>query len=89
MKKLLLIIGLLCVAGIPLMAEGVTMGGQLDLNYFMYTPTDDNDDEADESFFGNISTKLTAKAELGENLTGFVKLNVYEDYSAGIDTNWG
>lgn len=91
MKKLMLLVGLLFVAGIPLMAADVTVGGQLDLNYFMDSPADDNDDEPSESYFGMVSTKLTAKADFGENLIGFVKLNLVEDpfgdgHSAGMDT---
>ena len=87
MKKIVLLIGLLLVAGIPLMAAEV--GGSLDLNYVMYTPEDTTDTESSESYFAMVTTKLTASAELGENLIGFVKLNLVEDpfgngHSAGI-----
>lgn len=91
MKKLMLMIGLLIAAGIPLMAADVTAGGQLDLNYVMWSPTDDNDNESSESYFAMVSTKFTVKADFGDDLTGFMKLNFIEDpfgtgHSFGIDT---
>jgi hypothetical protein len=84
MKKLILLVGLLVAAGIPLMAADI--GGVMDLNYFMETPKDDNDDEPSEGYFGMVSTKLTVKQELGENLDGFLKLALIEAKSDGIDS---
>jgi hypothetical protein len=89
MKKLMLMIGLLVAAGIPLMAADVTPFGQLDLNYIMLSPTDDNDNESSESFFAMVSTKLGVKADFGDDLIGYAKLNVVHDsgHSTGMHTD--
>jgi hypothetical protein len=89
MKKLMLLVGLLFVAGIPLMAADVTVGGVLDLNYVMDSPADDDDDEPSESYFGTVSTKLTTKADFGDDLIGFAKLNFVEDINMGTGHSYG
>lgn len=80
MKKLLIVA--LMLAMIP--AFAVEVGGQLDLNYIMETPNDDLIEP--ESYFGMVSTKLTFKQELMEGTTGFVKMNLLEPKSDGMDS---
>jgi hypothetical protein len=89
MKKLMLLVGLLFVAGIPLMAADVTVGGQLDLNYVMESPADDDDNEPSESYFMPLTTKLTTKADFGDDLIGFAKLHFMEDLVMGTGHSYG
>lgn len=87
MKKLMLIVGLLMIAGIPLMAAEVTVSGVIDVNYFvMDTPTDDNDDEPSEGYFNEVCAGLKVSAELDEGLKGVMKLAVVEPKSDGVDS---
>jgi hypothetical protein len=78
MKKLLIVALMLAV----LPAFAVEFGGKIDLNYHMETPNDDTIEP--ESYFGMVSTKITLKEELGEGLTGFVKLDLDENKSNGV-----
>lgn len=79
MKKLMLMVGLIVAAGIPLMAADVTTSGQLDLNYVMDSPKDDNDDESSESYFTTIWTKLKVNADFGKDMNGLIMFNFLED----------
>lgn len=89
MKKLMLLVGLLMIAGIPLMAAEVTVSGIIDANYFNDTPTDDNDDEPSEGYFGEICASLKVTAELAEGLKGVAKLAMVEAKSAGVNSTSG
>lgn len=90
MKKLMLLVGLLMIAGIPLMAAEVTVSGVIDVNYFvMDTPNDDNDDEPSEGYFNEVCAGLKVTAELDEGLTGVMKLAVVEPKSAGVNSTSG
>jgi hypothetical protein len=85
MKKLMLLVGLLFVAGIPLMAADFT--GVFDVNFFvMDTPTDDDDNEPTEGYFNEICASLKVTQELGEGLTGVMKLAMVEGKSNGVDS---
>jgi len=84
MKKSILILGLLVAAGIPLMAADVTVSGVVDPTYMMVTPEDDNDNEADQSYFGLVESSVSVKAEIDKGLVGLVKLQLMEPQSNGI-----
>jgi hypothetical protein len=88
MKKLVVILLMLAVA--PVMA--VEIGGIIDLNYFMPSTADTDDGgssledyEINNSAFGEVSTALWATQELGEGLTGKIKLAMVEPLSNGAD----
>jgi hypothetical protein len=89
MKKLVVILLMLAVA--PVMA--VEIGGIIDVNYFMpsYADSDINgtantEEECGNSYFGEVGASLWATQELGEGLTGKVKLAMAESKSDGIDS---
>lgn len=88
MKKLLVVIMMLAFA--PIMA--VDISGQIDMNYFMrsWADTDDDvvdDNEVNDAFFGTMAgnTKILFTQDMGDGLTAALKLMVVE-LSEGADT---
>jgi hypothetical protein len=87
MKKLMLLVGLLMIAGIPLMAAEVTTTGIIDANYFNESPTDDNDDEPAEGYFGEVCASVKLTAALDDGLKGVVKIAMAEGKSQGQNSS--
>jgi hypothetical protein len=82
MKKLLLI--MLLMVSVPLIA--LDFGAQVDVNFVMQSFNDDNRES--ENYFGSphVNSKLWAKQEMEGDMTGYVKLNLVEPKSDGIDS---